>query len=219
VMNFYPILYSFRRCPYAMRGRMAIKKSGVVCELREVLLRKKPEAMTLASPKGTVPILQLSDEYVLDESIDIMRWALGIRDPDNWLEKIDEAKPLIDELDYVFKKALDCYKYFVRHPNHPQTYYRKKGEKFLIILEERLIAHRGQGLSNTRTTFSDIAVFPFVRQYAFVDKAWFDQTPYSLLKIWLTQHLESELFLSIMNKRKPWELGDEVIYMGTRPDG
>ena len=197
-----------------MRGRMAIIKSGVICELREVLLRKKPEAMTIASPKGTVPILQLSDENVLDESIEIMRWALSIRDPDNWLEKIDEAKALIDELDHVFKKALDRYKYFVRHPKHPQTYYRKQGEKFLIMLEERLIAHHGQGLCNTRTTFSDIAVFPFVRQFSFVDKTWFNQTPYSLLKSWLKQHLESELFLSIMHKERLWEPGDEIQFLG-----
>jgi glutathione S-transferase len=217
-MSSHPILYSFRRCPYAMRGRMALQKSGVVCELREVLLRKKPEAMTHASPKGTVPILQLSDKSVLDESLDIMRWALAIRDPDNWLEKIDESEALIEELDQVFKKALDRYKYFVKHPKHSQSYYRGQGEKFLIKLEERLIAYRGQGLSNTRITFTDIAVFPFVRQYAFVDKTWFDQTPYNLLRSWLTQHLESELFISVMKKKPPWEPGDEITFMGKCSD-
>ena len=217
-MSSYPILYSFRRCPYAMRGRMALVKSGVVCELREVLLRKKPEAMILASPKGTVPILQLSNESVLDESLDIMRWALAIRDPDNWLEKIDESDALIKELDQVFKKALDRYKYFVKHPQHPQSYYRVQGEKFLIKLEERLIAYSGQGLSNTRITFTDIAVFPFVRQFAFVDKNWFEQTPYSLLRNWLRQHLESDLFLSIMDKKPPWKLGDETVFMGLPPN-
>ena len=201
-----------------MRGRMALKKSGIVCELREVLLRKKPEAMILISPKGTVPILQLNDESVLDESLHIMRWALNIRDPDNWLEKIDESEALIVELDQVFKNDLDRYKYFVRFPEHPQIYYRKLGEKFLIMLEERLIKNHGKGLSNTRTTFSDIAVFPFVRQYAFVDKTWFDQTPYSFLKIWLTQHIESELFLSVMHKVPPWKLGDEILFVGITPD-
>ena len=213
-MNSHPILYSFRRCPYAMRGRMALKKSGVVCELREVSLRKKPESMIIISPKGTVPILQLCDETVLDESLDIMRWALGLRDPDNWLEKIDEAQVLIDELDQVFKKDLDKYKYFSRYPKHTQTYYRGQCEKFLTMLEERLIAHNGQGLSNKRTTFSDIAVFPFIRQFSFVDKTWFNQTPYSLLKSWLKQHLESELFLSIMHKERLWEPGDEIQFLG-----
>ena len=201
-----------------MRGRMALKKSGIICELREVLLRKKPEAMILISPKGTVPILQLKDESVLDESLHIMRWALNIRDPDNWLEKIDESEALIVELDQVFKKDLDRYKYFVRYPEHPQVYYRVLGEKFLVMLEERLIKNHGKGLSNTRTTFSDIAVFPFVRQYAFVDKTWFDQTPYSFLKIWLTQHIESELFLSVMHKVPPWKLGDEILFVGITPD-
>ena len=216
-MNSYPILYSFRRCPYAMRGRMAIKKSGVICELREVLLRKKPEKMILISPKGTVPILQLNDETVLDESLNIMRWALDIQDPDNWLEKFDEADALIAELDHVFKKALDKYKYFVRYPEHSQIYYRELGEKFLVMLEERLIANHGLGLSNTRTTFSDIAVFPFIRQYAFVDKTWFNQTPYSLLKKWLAHHIESELFLSVMHKERPWKPGDEILFVGMTP--
>ena len=217
-MIFHPTLYSFRRCPYAIRGRMALKQAGVTCELREVLLRDKPEAMISLSPKGTVPILKLIDETVLDESLDIMRWALDIRDPDNWLEKIDEAEVLIAELDQVFKNALDRYKYFVRYPEHPQIYYRELGEKFLVMLEERLIENHGQGLCNTRTTFSDIAVFPFVRQYAFVDKTWFDQTPYSFLKIWLTQHIESELFLSVMHKEPPWKLGDEILFVGITPD-
>jgi glutathione S-transferase len=147
-----------------------------------------------------------------------MRWALAIQDPDNWLEKIDEAEALIEELDLVFKKALDRYKYFVKHPKHPQTYYRAQGEKFLIKLEERLIVFRGQGLNNTRTTFADIAVFPFVRQYAFVNKTWFDQTPYSYLRSWLKQHLESELFLSVMDKNPPWEPGAEIIFMGMHPE-
>ncbi len=209
----HPILYSFRRCPYAMRGRMAIKKSGVICELREVLLSKKPESMILKSPKGTVPVLQLSNETVLDESLDIMHWALSIRDPDYWLEKIDDSEKLITELDQVFKKALDRYKYFVRYPEHPQIYYRELGEKFLIMLEDRLIEYKGQGLCNTRTTLSDIAIFPFIRQFAFVDKTWFDKTPYSHLKNWLNKHLESELFHSVMDKKPPWEPHNKTVFL------
>jgi glutathione S-transferase len=197
---------------------MALKKSGVVCELREVLLRKKPESMLLLSPKGTVPILQLSDDTILDESIDIMRWALGMRDPDNWLEKVDDAEALITELDQVFKKALDKYKYFVRYPEHSQAYYRGHGEKFLIMLEERLIAHNGKGLCSPRTTFSDVAVFPFVRQYAHVDKSWFEQTPYSHVKNWLKQHLESELFIPIMDRIIPWKPGDKILFLGMPPN-
>ena len=213
-MNTYPILYTFRRCPYAMRSRMALKKSGLTCELREVSLKDKPKAMIHISPKGTVPILQLNDETVLDESIDIMRWALDIRDPDNWLENIDQANALISELDQTFKKALDKYKYFVRYPEHSQLFYREMGEEFLEMLEERLITHDGNGLCDSRITVSDIAVFPFVRQYAFVDINWFNETPYTFLKYWLNQHLESDLFLSIMDKKPLWKPGNKTIFMG-----
>ena len=179
-MSFHPILYSFRRCPYAIRGRMALRKAGIRCEIREVSLREKPEAMTSVSPKGTVPILQLSDETILDESLDIMRWALDIRDPDHWLDCFDESAFVLTQLDQVFKRALDKYKYFVNHPKNPQIYYRDQGEKFLVLLEESLITNNGLGLLDKRTTFADIAVFPFIRQFAFVDKDWFDKMPYKL---------------------------------------
>ena len=210
----YPTLYSFRRCPYAIRGRMALKQAGIICELREVLLRDKPKTMISLSPKGTVPVLQLSDETVLDESLDIMRWALDIRDPDNWLDHIVETVSLLNILEETFKEDLDKYKYFVHYPEHPQIYYREQGEKFLVLLEERLLENHGQGLYDERTTFADVAVFPFVRQFAFVDKIWFDQSSYNLLKSWLTKHLESELFFSIMHKYFPWKQGDEALYLG-----
>tara|TARA_Y100001936_G_C15873291_1_gene558896 strand:- start:250 stop:840 length:591 start_codon:yes stop_codon:yes gene_type:complete len=195
-----------------MRSRMAIKKSGVICELREVSLNNKPDAMIAISPKGTVPILQLSDGTILDESLDIMHWALSIKDPDYWLEEIDEAKILITELDNNFKKALDKYKYCVRYPEHSQIHYRELGEKFLRKLEDNLIKNHGKGLCNTRITLIDIAVFPFIRQFAFVDKSWFDKTPYTLLKKWLINHLDSHLFLSIMVKNPPWKPYDKIIY-------
>lgn len=213
-MQHYPILYSFRRCPYAMRGRIALKQAGIICELREVALREKPEAMMALSPKGTVPILQLADGTVLDESLDIMRWALNIRDPDHWLDSIDEAATLLHQLDQNFKSDLDRYKYFVNHPEHPQIYYRALGEIFLAKLEDRLLANDGRGIYDARTTFADIAMFPFVRQFAFVDKAWFDETSYTLLKGWLIRHLDSELFLSVMHKYVPWKTGDKVLLFG-----
>ena len=196
-----------------MRGRMAIKKSGVICELREILLRNKPNEMILKSPKGTVPVLQLCDGKVLDESLDIMHWALSIQDPDNWLEKFNEAKSLITEFDENFKKVLDRYKYFVRFPEYSQTHYRGQCKKFLVMLEDRLTENNGQGLCDTRTTFSDIAVFPFIRQFAFVDKCWFDKTPYTLLKSWLKHHIASELFLSVMDKNPPWEPHNKIIFL------
>ena len=213
----YPILYSFRRCPYAIRGRMALKKAGIICVLREVALRDKPEAMTKLSPKGTVPVLQLKDETVLDESLQIMRWALNVKDPDNWMNNIDESATLLTELDQNFKTALDKYKYYINYPRHPQVHYRDQGAEFLAILEESLIANNEQGICDSRTTFADIAVFPFVRQFAFVDKDWFDQTPYTHLKTWLTHHLESDLFLSIMHKNIPWVPGNKVQFLETNP--
>lgn len=215
-MSEYPILYSFRRCPYAMRARMAVMKSGVVCELREVVLRDKPESMIELSPKGTVPVLQLQDGTVVDESLDVMRWALASNDPEDWLNIDDDLDALINRLDGDFKDSLDHYKYHVRFPEHPQSYYRGQGEKFLSDMESRLAANDGKGLSAPRITFADIAVFPFVRQFAFVDKAWFDDAPYPLLQAWFNRHIEGDLFLSVMTKYPAWKPGDDVLLFGGR---
>ena len=213
-MSTNPILYSFRRCPYAMRARMAVMKSGVVCELREVVLRDKPQSMITLSPKGTVPVLQLADGQVLEESLDVMNWALGINDPDDWLETDEDIVPLIGHLDGSFKDDLDRYKYFVKFPEHPQVYYRDQGAQFLAMLEDRLKTNDGQGLCAARTTFADIAVFPFVRQFAFVDKVWFDETPYPRLQSWFNRHLESDLFCSVMQKYAAWKPGDDKLLFG-----
>ncbi|MBK19361.1 MAG: glutathione S-transferase [Rhodospirillaceae bacterium] len=213
-MTDYPVLYSFRRCPYAMRARMALMKSGTVCELREVVLRDKPSEMIELSAKGTVPVLQLQGGEILDESLDVMRWALAANDPDSWLEANADLDALLDQLDGEFKDNLDRYKYFVRFPEHSQSYYREQGEKFLAELENRLAANEGKGLSAPRTTFADIAVFPFVRQFAFVDKAWFDVAPYTLLRAWFNRHLEGDLFLSVMKKYPAWKTGDDITLFG-----
>ncbi len=193
---------------------MAVMKSGVVCELREVVLRDKPESMIALSPKGTVPVLQLQDGTVVDESLDVMHWALAANDPDDWLKTDDDLDALISRLDGDFKDSLDRYKYHVRFPEHPQSYYRAQGEKFLADMESRLAANDGKGLSAPRTTFADIAVFPFIRQFAFVNKAWFDETSYPLLQAWFNRHLESDLFLSVMQKYAAWKLGDDVLLFG-----
>ena len=213
-MSAYPVLYSFRRCPYAMRARMAVMQSGVVCELREVVLRDKPESMIALSPKGTVPVLQLEDGRVLEESLDVMRWALAANDPDSWLDIDDDLDAFLRRLDEEFKDSLDRYKYSVRFPEHPQSYYRDQGKKFLAMLEERLAVNEGKGLSAPRTTFTDIAAFPFVRQFAFVDKAWFDEMPYPLSQSWFNRHLESDLFLSVMQKYAAWKPDDDVLLFG-----
>jgi|TARA_B110000438_G_C15565924_1_gene543214 glutathione S-transferase len=192
---------------------MAIKQAGIICELREVLLRDKPKEMLLVSPKGTVPVLQLCDGTILEESLAIMHWALEYQDPHNWLKNIDQSNTLLTALHQSFKGTLDRYKYFVNYPQHPQIHYRKQGENFLVMLENKLSDNLGKGLCDTRTTFTDIAVFPFVRQFAFVDKVWFDQSSYVLLKQWLDRHLESDLFLSVMHKGSPWKLGNNALYL------
>ena len=215
-MRPYPILYSFRRCPYAMRARMAVMQSGVTCELREVVLRDKPAPMLELSPKGTVPVLQLPDGAVLEESLDVMHWALSANDPDNWLDTADASADLINQLDGSFKSALDRYKYYVKHPERSQSDYRDEGARFLALLEQKLAANGGVGLCGPRITFADIAVFPFVRQFAFVDKAWFDAAPYPLLQAWLSARLDSSLFLSVMTKYPAWKPGDDALLFDGR---
>jgi glutathione S-transferase len=209
-----PVLYSFRRCPYAMRARMALLYSSINLELREVLLKDKPSAMLAASPKGTVPVLLLPDSQVLDQSRDIMHWALAINDQQQWLneELMESINALIDYNDNQFKSHLDHYKYWERFPAETQIFYRAQAEIFLSLLEEHLGHHRY--LLADKVSMADIALFPFIRQFAFVDKAWFDQAPYPKLKIWLQDFLESPLFLAAMKKLPPWQEGDSPVVLG-----
>lgn len=199
-----PVLYSFRRCPYAIRARMALNYAGIRVELREVLLRDKPPSMLAASAKGTVPVLILQDGRVVDESVDVMRWALRQADPDDWWRDslAAEAQTLVNQNDFVFKKQLDRYKYWDHYPAHPQSHYRAEAESFLQQLEDRL--KRQNFLFDDALTYSDVAIFPFVRQFAFVDKPWFDQAPYPNLQQWLREFLESALFLQAMIKEPVW---------------
>jgi glutathione S-transferase len=194
-----PILYSFRRCPYAMRARLALVVSAMRYELREVKLAAKPLPMLIASPKGTVPVLVLPDGTVIDESLDIMRWALANRDPENWLARDDPG--LIALNDGMFKHDLDRYKYPERHRSEPLVH-RIRGLTFLGELDHRL-AQRGQLCGATRG-FADAAILPFVRQFAAVDQAWFDTQPLPHLRAWLSSHLASNLFITIMERTAPW---------------
>ena len=213
-MSTLPVLYSFRRCPYAMRARMAIRYAGLSTELREVVLSDKPASMLLYSPKGTVPVLVLPDGKVIDESIDIIHWALSVNDPDQWLTGCSEAQllwlnQLVEENDYSFKLSLDKYKYAERFPEQSATVYRAEGDKFLIRLEEMLQANTF--LAGDNMTVADVAVFPFVRQFAHVDKDWFYQTKYLKLQQWLDLILDMALFKEVMKKYKPWKEGAEII--------
>lgn len=191
-------LYSFRRCPYAMRARMALRYSGVPVEIVEVSLKAKPAQMLAISPKGTVPVLDAGGQ-VIDESLEIMRWALAQNDPDDWLLEGDSRiAELIEANDQVFKVHLNRYKYAERYPEQPMAVYRAEGALFLQQLDEML--EDRDYLLVGHPSLADIALLPFVRQFAHVDRDWFAQTPYVRLQAWLQRFLESELFTGIMKK-------------------
>jgi glutathione S-transferase len=191
-------LYSFRRCPYAMRARMALRYSGVPLDIIEVSLKAKPAAMLAISPKGTVPVLDAGGQ-VIDESLEIMRWALAQNDPQDWLLDGDSRiAELIEANDQGFKVHLNRYKYAERYPEQPMEIYRAEGALFLQRLEELLEGR--EYLLGDHPSLADIALLPFVRQFAHVDREWFAQTPYVRLQAWLQRFLESDLFTSIMKK-------------------
>jgi glutathione S-transferase len=194
-----PVLYSFRRCPYAMRARLALTVGAMRIDLREVKLGAKPQAMLDASPKGTVPVLVLPDGRVIDESLDIMRWALMQCDPEAWLARDDRA--LIAQNDGAFKQVLDRYKYPERYDGDPLPH-RAQGLAFLRLLDHRL-RDAGQLCGPVRG-LTDAAIMPFVRQFAAVDRAWFDARTLPFLKPWLADHLASDLFGQIMVRLAPW---------------
>jgi glutathione S-transferase len=195
-------LYSFRRCPYAMRARMALHYSGVAVNIVEVSLKAKPAQMLALSSKGTVPVLSV-DGQVIDESLAIMHWALAQNDPQDWLLKDDApgqalSAALIEENDQVFKVHLNHYKYAERYPEQSMGFYRSEGEVFLRRLDE-LLAGRDYLLA-AHPSLADVALMPFVRQFAHVDREWFGQTPYVRLQAWLQGFLASDLFIAIMKK-------------------
>jgi len=202
-----PVLYSFRRCPYAIRARLAINVSNTKVELREVKLADKPKELIACSPKGTVPVLQLTNGTIIDESKDIMLWALKVNDPNNWLlsgtvEK-QETNRLIDINDNEFKQYLDHYKYADRFPEQTMEYYRQQGEVFLQSLEKKL--NETKYLISDTISLADMAIFPFIRQFAYVDKDWFDQTDYKKLQAWLNYFLNTSIFKKTMEKQPVWE--------------
>ncbi|VVO77461.1 hypothetical protein PS896_01662 [Pseudomonas fluorescens] len=191
-------LYSFRRCPYAMRARMALRYSAVPVDIVEVSLKAKPAEMLAISPKGTVPVLDAGGR-VIDESLEIMHWALAQNDPQDWLLDGDSRiAELIEANDQGFKVHLNRYKYAERYPEQPMEFYRAEGAVYLQRLEG-LLQDRDYLLAD-HPSLADIALLPFVRQFAHVDREWFAQTPYVRLQAWLQRFLESDLFTSIMKK-------------------
>lgn len=193
-----------------MRARMAIAKAGIAVELREVLLRDKPRALEEASPKATVPVLALPDGQVIEESIDILLWAFAINDPDGWLH--DSNADLVDMVaqnDGGFKENLDGYKYPQRNTGKTQEECRDDGATWLAVLDDRL--HSSDYLAGDKPTALDIAIMPFVRQFAHTDLHWFEASPYQALGRWLDGWKNSGLFLSVMHKYPQWQPGDKVL--------
>lgn len=211
-----PVLYSFRRCPYAIRARMALAVAEIAVELREVVLRDKPAEMVAVSAKGTVPVLVLPDGTAIDESLDVMHWALAQHDPEGWLDCATDAGPLIAHCDTEFKHWLDRYKYADRFPEQSQEFYRSQALLFFDELEQTLATT--PHLLGPRASIADVGVFPFVRQFAGVDPAWWTNAPYPATRRWLNNWLASTLFDSVMGKYAAWAPGAPgILFPGTRP--
>lgn len=209
-MSALPVLYSFRRCPYAMRARMALWVAGVRVELREVKLAAKPPELIAASPKATVPVLVLADGTVIDESLGIMRWALAQNDPEEWLAGDDAA--LIAVNDGAFKHHLDRAKYPGRYDEDLVTDHRAAALALLAPLEARL--GNAPYLCGATRSLTDIALLPFIRQFAAIDPAWFAAQPLPHLQDWLARLLDAPLFASVMPKFTVWHERDPPVVFG-----
>ena len=202
-------LYTFRRCPYAMRARMALFAAEVAFEHREIELKHKPQSMLDASPKGTVPVLVLDNGKILDESLDIMKWALDESDPFGWLSPQKATQfEYVQKFESSFKPNLDRYKYATRfaHENNGEGVnaldHRSAATALLEKMDNRLSVHGT--LFGAQVTFADIATFPFVRQFANVDRSYFDELPITYVHKWLTALLQSDLFNRCMKKVPVW---------------
>ena len=210
-----PRLYSFRRCPYAMRARLGLLFAELKVELREVVLKNKPAQMLAISPKGTVPVLELaeddsSERLVIEESRQIVEWALRQNDPKGLLNiDLVSANTLIDQNDNEFKHWLDRYKYADRHPELTQSEYRQQGEVFVQVLEQLLA--KNKYLLGSNISIADIGIMPFVRQFAHVDQEVFYSLPYPNLQQWLRDWLEHPVFQHVMIKFQPWQEGHEIV--------
>ena len=204
----FPILYSFRRCPYAIRARCALLSSNVKVELREVTLKDKPDEFLKLSNSGTVPCLQLGDN-IIDESIDIMIWALKKNDPDGWLEMPDKGYGLIDEVEKRFKPCLDQTKYASRYPKIDSEISRRLAVDYLINFDKKM---EGQFLFGNQPKLADVAIFPFVRQFANIDINWFNEFQWKKLKDWLDFFVGSKMFIKSQKKFDQWRLDADPVF-------
>lgn len=194
-----PRLYTYRRCPYAIRSRLALYQAKIAYEPIEISLKHKSSEFLALSPKGTVPVLVDTDGAVIEESLEIMLWALNQHDPECWLLNDENAsRKLIDENDFNFKKNLDRYKYADRFPEHSKEYYRSECEIFLNLLNDKLQSNNY--LMAERISLADAAIFPFIRQFSLVDVDWFFNSKYQELKKWLNNLINTQMFQEVMMK-------------------
>jgi glutathione S-transferase len=211
-----PVFYSFRRCPYAMRARLALSVSGQVCELREVVLKAKPAELLAASPKASVPVLVLPNGQVIDQSMDIMRWALDHSDPEQWLPKTSQARQvlaIIEDCEQTFKHHLDRYKYPGRYADPDPLAHRNAAAGWLSDLGQQLT---GAGwLFGAKAGLADMAIAPFVRQFSQTDPVWFATQDWPDLRTWLNVIVTSPLFESVMHKYPPWQSGADAVVFAT----
>ena len=223
VMSNLPILYSLRNCPYAMRARIAVFKSKQPIELRDIVLSNKPDEMILVSPKGTVPVLVLDQSVptVIDESLDIMLWALKQSDPDDLLHnqqanvdtnQLTDMLSLIATFDHEFKTNLEAYRCAKRYHEDNILECRYACETHLKIIEQRLTQH--EFIISDKESLADIALLPFIRQFATVERQWYLQAPYPKLRQWLNRYLQSPMFSKVMFKYPLWLNSREVVVFG-----
>lgn len=208
------ILYSFRRCPYAMRARLAIQSSGLEVQLREVVLREKPPELLVSSPKGTVPVL-VTGNNVIEESLDIMKWALSKADPEGWLKIPDVGYKWISRNDGPFKTALDHTKYPTRYPNLDTRLERGKAANFLDGLNTKIAEN--PWIFGKDSSLVDMAILPFVRQFAKIDSDWFHAQGWKNLYRWLNEFLISDRFNTVMSKYDKWVPGDPIVSFPREP--
>lgn len=208
-----PILYSFRRCPFAIRARMVLAYAKITVELREVILRDKSTAMITASPKATVPVLIITDNQILEQSLDIMLWALGQRDPDQWWPDDtgiqQQIFAMITQADNEFKQHLDRYKYASRFDITQQQQQRDQAAEIISAWQQRL--QNCKFLFGETISLGDIALFPLIRQFAHVDLDWFHQS-FPIMSTWLEYFKQSNLFLKVMKKYPQWQADQQPLY-------
>lgn len=212
-----PILYSLQRCPYAMRARLGLLLAKQPVMLRDVVMKNIPAELLAISPKGTVPVLLLNDSSVIEESIDIMLWALQQNDPNNLLfsgqpTAFPDMLTLIDRNDNEFVTSLESYKTAARYHDSSEAYYRQQCEQFINVLEQRLTAQHF--LMGTRPSLADYALLPFIRQFSRVNRRWFLNAPYPNLQHWLTTHYKNPLYSKAMTLYPQWVDNHEEFLFG-----